>query len=262
LKNWTCGQLIEAVFEDAKVKHYFKQVGSFFKQVLKKHGGAKNSPDGIQHKLFHSRCPDPERINPTRDNFRHYIKHVLIEENIIQIGKEDFRFNLGHYARYAMQQPYKMIEIANAILPPVIVDDKEQNGFTSRPVKRADNLIAPNSFYVQANVTETQISFILNKVIEVPSSKTGIELFTIQERLIEMEDIVETVLHVLWNHYQSMVNLGEQQHALFSYCQDHDNMELVSSHYKQFKKNAKKLMNFWVRSKFGYVQALNEKINI
>ncbi|KAK4521037.1 uncharacterized protein ATC70_004026 [Mucor velutinosus] len=246
LKSWTCGQLIAAVFEDADVKHYFKQVSSFFKEALDEFGAIKNSPDGIQHILFYSRYCNSDGDVSTGQDYSDYIKQALIDESIIQPGKDFDGINLYSNAQFAMQQPYKMIQIANAVLPPVIVNDnKQQNDSLIQTCKHADNLIAPNSFYVQANVTEAQISFILNKVVELPSSETGIGLFTIQERSVKMQDIAETALHILWDHCQSMANLEEQQHTLFKRCQDHDTMAFSSSHYKEFKKNARKLIDLW-----------------
>ncbi|OAC97584.1 hypothetical protein MUCCIDRAFT_86916 [Mucor lusitanicus CBS 277.49] len=142
---------------------------------------------------------------------------------IIQGSKNIYSYNDQHLDRYAMQQPYKMIQIANAILPPVIAGKEEQTNPAFRPRTHANSLIAPNSFYVQANVTDTQIYFILNKVIEVPPPETGIALSTVQERSIETEDIAEAASLLLWNYYQSMIDVEEQQHLFFECCQDHDN---------------------------------------
>ncbi|KAL9537980.1 hypothetical protein MBANPS3_011296 [Mucor bainieri] len=138
-----------------------------------------------------------------------------------------------------------MIQIANTLLPPVIVNNGNQHDAVFQASERIENLIAPNSFYVQANVTETQISFILNKVIEVPSSEAGIDLFTVQERSVEIEDIAEASSCLLWNHYQLMLDMDEQQHTLFKRCQDHDTMVLSSSQCEEFSRNARMLIEAW-----------------
>ncbi|KAL9560215.1 hypothetical protein MBANPS3_000067 [Mucor bainieri] len=241
LGNWTCGQLITAIYEDVNVKQYFKQVCDFFKEALAEYGAVKDSPNGIQHILLCSfnisRIADPGFC----------IHYALAEEDIIEPGNNVPSFHPEDYAELAMQQSYKMIQVANAILPPVIVGNEEQNDSTLPSCKPADSLIAPNSFYVQASVTETQISFILNKVIEVPSSETGIDLFTVQERSVEVEHIEETALHILWNHYQAMIDMEKQQHALLERCQGHKYMVLSSiQYYDEFKKNAKRLIDSWL----------------
>lgn len=251
LTHWTCNQLLAAIFEDVHVKDYFKQVSDFFKGALYEYGAIKNSPDGIQHTLFYSDWKSSyDDASTAGQDYTDYIVQALMEENIIQSGNDFSGINLISNAQFAMQHSYKMIQIANAILPPVIVGDEEAQNSSSFPVhKYTDSLITPNSFYVQANITDTQISFILNKVIQVPSSsKTGVELFTIQERSVNVGHITDSALDVLWNHYEFAANLEEQQHTLFKRCQHHGTiMVLLSSHYNEFKKNAKNLINSWVR---------------
>ncbi|KAL9559102.1 hypothetical protein MBANPS3_000583 [Mucor bainieri] len=244
LGEWTCRQFIAAIYEDIDVKHYLKQVGDFFRGAIDEYGTVRDSPDGIQHILLYNRYQ--EKVHFHWDSVS-FISQRSIEEGILPLGKNFITLTSkeDYITHFAMQQSNKMIQIANAVLPPVIVDDKGQNDPKLSTCKPADNLIMPNSFYVQANVTETQISFILNKVIEVSSSNTGIDLFTVQERAIEMENIAETASYLLWNHYQAMNDMEEQQHALFERCQDHDTMVLLSSHYKKFSKNASGLIKSW-----------------
>ncbi|KAL9554994.1 hypothetical protein MBANPS3_002562 [Mucor bainieri] len=192
LEKWTCGQLVAALYEDIDLKGYFNLVSDFFKEAvgtLDKDVVARDSPDGIQHIILYSDLPLD--VSPC-------IQHVLVEENIIQPNNKVFKVHPEFVTRFAMQQSYKMIQIANAVLPPIIVQDRDQDGTALKTHnKPVDSSIAPNTFYVQANVTETQISFILNKVIEAQSSKTGIDLFTIQERSIEIENIAKTASDLL-----------------------------------------------------------------
>ncbi|KAL9557248.1 hypothetical protein MBANPS3_001479 [Mucor bainieri] len=243
LGKWTCRQLLAAIYEDIDVKHYLKQVGDFFRGAIDEYGAVRDSPDGIQHILLYDRYHKNVHFHWNSADFIY--QRSVIEEGIIPPGKEFMRFGVQDDTQFAMQQSHKMIQIANAVLPPVIVDDEGQNDPKLPTCKPTDNLIAPNSFYVQANVTETQISFILNKVIEVSPSNTGIDLFTVQERAIEMENIADTASYLLWNHYQAMNDIEEQQHGLFERCQDHDTMVLLSSHYKEFSKNASGLIKSW-----------------
>ncbi|KAL9559101.1 hypothetical protein MBANPS3_000582 [Mucor bainieri] len=238
LGRWTCRQLLAAIYEDVNVKHYLKQVGEFFRGAIDKYDAVKDSPDGIQHILLYNRFHE-------KWNYADFIQQRLVEKDILPPGKEFMPFGMRGDTQFAMQQSHKMIQVANAVLPPVIVDDKGQNDSKLQTCKPTDNLIAPNSFYVQANVIETQISFILNKVIEVSSSNTGIDLFTVQERAIEMENIADTASYLLWNHYQAMSDMEEQQHGLFERCQGHDTMVLLSSHHKEFSKNASGLIKSW-----------------
>ncbi|KAL9560216.1 hypothetical protein MBANPS3_000068 [Mucor bainieri] len=253
LGRWTCDQLITAVYEDVNVKHYFEQVSSFLKEALDGYGAAKDAPDGIQHVLLYSRHHSDvfSRRDPSS-----CIQHALLEENLIQPGNTFLTLSSDHLNDVAMQQPYKMIQIANAILPPVIVGDEAQNGRTVQTTCRppVKTLITPNSFYVQASVTETQISFILNKVINAPPFETGIDLFTVQERSIEMENVADTATYLLWNHYQTMNDIEEQQHGLFERCQDHGTMVLLSSQYKEFNKNARKLIDSWLATEDTFAE--------
>ncbi|KAL9548439.1 hypothetical protein PS6_006601 [Mucor atramentarius] len=239
LKTWSCGQFITKVFGDANVKHYSKQVCNFFRKALDEYDAVRNSPDGIQHILLYS--------HSKREDFRHYIMQALIEENIIQPGNEFIEVSPNHneLAPNAMQKAYKMVQVANAILPPIILNKETQDGSIFQMDRCSDNLMAPNSFYVQASITEKQISFILNKVIQVSSSKNAVDLFTVQERSIDMEDVAETASHMLWNYYQAIIDMKEHQDLLTKCCRQHDSIELSSSHYKEFSKNLKKLVDLW-----------------
>ncbi|CAO0803721.1 unnamed protein product [Mucor circinelloides] len=243
LKSWSCGQFISTLMEDVNIKQYFKQVSDFLKGSLLEYGATKHSPDGIQHVLLYSHFEDQ------RQDFRHFIKQVLIKEDIILPRDEFIDINTWFSVEYAMQKPYKMIQIANAVLPPVIVNEDTQDDSVFRMDTRSDNLIAPNSFYVQANITDTHTSFILNKVVALPSSKNAAKLFTVQERSVEIEDITETVSHLLWNHYQSISDDKENRHSLFNSCRKHDDIALSFSHYKQFKKGIKELVGYWLETK-------------
>lgn len=243
LKTWSCGQFITKVFGDANVKHYSKQVCNFFRKALDEYEAVRNSPDGIQHILLYS--------HSKRDDFRYYIMQALIEENIIQPGNEfiDVSPNHNELAPNAMQKAYKMVQVANAILPPVILNKETQDGSIFQMDRRSDSLMAPNSFYVQASITEKRISFILNKVIQVSSSKNAVDLFTVQERSIDIEDVAETASRMLWNYYQAIIDMKGHQDLLIKCCRQHDSIELSSSHYKEFSKNLKKLVDLWVRTK-------------
>ncbi|KAF1797745.1 hypothetical protein FB192DRAFT_1395928 [Mucor lusitanicus] len=242
LKNWSFGQLVAKIFKEANVKQYFEQVCTFYKKATETYNLGIDAPDGIQHILLYNSYRFRIFDGFPNQDFSDWIRDALIEENIIQPGNEVLDAS-SHSAEVAFQQPYKIMQIANAILPPVIVGDEEQNEPTVQVHEHKDSLITPNSFYVQANVADTQIDFILKK--EVSSSEHAAELFTVQERSIAVEDIVSSIMHSLWNHYQSMLDLQEQQHCLFKRCQDHETMPLLSSNYEEFKRNAEKLIDCW-----------------
>ncbi|KAF1797752.1 hypothetical protein FB192DRAFT_1395956 [Mucor lusitanicus] len=242
LKSWSRRQLIVTIFKEANVKQYFEQVCNFYKKATNTHDVARDAPDGIQHILLYNSYLFRILGDFSNQDFGDWIIDALIEENIIQPGNE-FLDALPFSAEGAFQQPYKIMQIASAILPPVVVNDEDQNKPTVPAHEHKDSLITPNSFYVQANVAETQIDFILNK--EVSSSANAAELFTVQERSIAVEDVVTSITHLLWNHYQSMLDLQEQQHCLFKRCQDHETMPLLSSNYVEFKRNAEKVIDCW-----------------
>ncbi|KAL7330828.1 hypothetical protein PS15p_205720 [Mucor circinelloides] len=238
LRSWSCGQLIATIFADENVKQYFKQVSDFLKSALGEYGSIKNSPDGIQHVLLYNNST----AGPV---FRHCIMQELINEDIIQPGNKFIKTSPYNNAMCAMQKSLKMIQIANAILPPVIVNEDTQDDSVFQMDRRSDKLTSTNSFYVQASITDTHISVILNKVVVPPSFKNAAKIFTVQERSVEIEDITGTVSHLLWNHYQSMNDGKENQHSLFKYCQEHDGIVFSFKHYKQFKKDIKKLIVHW-----------------
>ncbi|KAF1796034.1 hypothetical protein FB192DRAFT_1441334, partial [Mucor lusitanicus] len=242
LESWSFGQLIATILKEANVKQYFEQVCNFYKKATETYAVARDTPDGIQHILLYNSYRFRVSGDFSGQDFSDWIIDALIEENIIQPGNK-FLTASQYNPKVAFQQPYKIMQIANAILPPVVVNDEEQNRPTVPAHKHKDSLITPNSFYVQANVAHTQIDFILNK--KISSSEHAAELFTVQERSIAVEDIVSSTTHSLWNHYQSMLNLQEQQHCLFKRCQDHETMPLLSSNYVEFKRNAEKVINCW-----------------
>ncbi|OAC97636.1 hypothetical protein MUCCIDRAFT_168318 [Mucor lusitanicus CBS 277.49] len=188
LKNWSFGQLIATIFKEANVKQYSEQVCNFYKEATKTYNVARDAPDGIQHILLYNSYRFRYFGDFSGQDFSDWIIDALIEENIIQPGNEVL--DVSHSsAEVAFQQPYKIMQIANAILPPVIVGDEEQNEPTVQVHEHKDSLITPNSFYVQANVADTQIDFILNK--EVSSSEHAAELFTVQESLQQMTPFLE-----------------------------------------------------------------------
>lgn len=240
LKTWSCGQFTTAIFENANVKRYSKQVCEFFREALVKNGAIRDSPDGIQHIFLYSHAH--------KSDGRHYIKQALVDGNIIKPGNEFIEINpyLDELAQYAMQRSYKMIQVANAMLPPVIVNEKMQDDSVFQMDKSSSKLIRPNTFYVQASITEKQINFILNKVITTSSSEDVVKLFTIQERSVTIEDIAETASHMLWDHYQSLNDMREHQGLLTHACQEHNSIALSSNQYKQFCKNMKKQISLWV----------------
>lgn len=101
-----------------------------------------------------------------------------------------------------MRKSYKIIRIANSILPPIILNEQEASSLPL-PLRYSNGLIAPNSYYVQVSLHEQQIVLILNKTLDVPSSDDNVKLFTILKKTVEIENLANAASDNIWNHYQS-----------------------------------------------------------
>ncbi|GAN05981.1 hypothetical protein MAM1_0107c05457 [Mucor ambiguus] len=164
-------------------------------------------------------------------------RSALLDANFID-PKNYFDSDTGGYniSLGVMQKPLKMIQIANALLPPIVWDEG-----ASRQVELIDHsnqkedLLPPNSFYVQAYVNDGYIRFILNKVIAVSLLNGAIQksTFTIQEASVKLESTFDSVCDNMWNHLMSLECLTDiNQHG---HCDTHLKGEYSTADYCFFK---------------------------
>jgi len=226
------------VFHDPQVQQHTQVVCDLLKASLKEYGNIRNAPDGIRGVILS--CGD----TVFGLSMHHLcIKQALLQAKISTAGN-DFDSNL--FVKGAFQRPVKMTQIANAVLPPVIQEDakeEELDEFTFTNNQETNGISLPlNSFYLQANIGKRQIDFILNKVINVPLVK----LFTVQEKTIEIDDIMDATVVAVWNYYQLLESNGHLD-ALSSFCEEHEDIILSLDHYECFSTNILDLFNIWVR---------------
>lgn len=243
LSNLKCHQLMKEISLNANVQEYTGEIADFMRNFCEEYGTLSHSPDGIQDIVLYYG-------EDLRLYYCFYISQALIQAKLV---KPENRFIKNVQISTllqdaAVQKPIKMFEIANAILPPVLLDDENIDNGTCNKIQRDGNSLLPlNSFYVQVTISEQQIDFILNKVVKEPSSKNTAQLFTIQQREIRSDSIMDVASDNMWNHYQLLESEGHLG-LLSNCCQKHDTIELAARHYKCFNSDIKKLIEAWVRT--------------
>lgn len=161
----------------------------------------------------------------------------------------------------AMRKPYTMVQIANALLPPNILDETSsgKSSFDFESVtelmladKKAKgqniDLLPSNSFYVQAQIYDDCINFILNKVIAVSLCDGAVQksTFTIQQRKHNIENIFDSICDDVWAHLQ-MICYDLDDTSMFQSCCVHPfRNQLNRKDYQHFSTNFKTKLASWV----------------
>lgn len=140
-----------------------------------------------------------------------------------------------------------MIQIANALLPPMIWSQDARDEFEpKRHIRQETDILPSNSFYLQCCIRPHHINFILNKVI-TDSIVDGVEqksTFTVLEETIDIDNVLDMACDLIWEHYQRIGDhLAEE---LFDYCNTHTQDMLSVSHYCDFKAKLSRLIDTWV----------------
>ncbi|GAN04002.1 hypothetical protein MAM1_0053d03458 [Mucor ambiguus] len=243
LNGWTCGTFINEVFNDADIKLFLQQIIQTCQSILEKYGPIKNSPEGIQDIILYADC---KSSNPFH---RDLVRDILLKKDIIE-QENDFMdvCNDLRLCEGAIQRPCKMIQIANALLPPIIWNDDAQHETEPKlHIRQELDIIPSNSFYLQCYIHQHYINFILNKVVTV-SVVDDIErksTFTVQEDTINTRDLLDLACDLIWEHYQEL----DLHHGgdIFTYCDAHTHDLLSISHYCIFKSNLSRLVNIWLK---------------
>lgn len=245
LEGWDCDTFIKEILNDKDIEQLMYKVVDAYKRILCKYSQVENSPDGIQAITF---CDDFYGLRL----FNKDLVLVALLDAKISVANSKF-INIVDdtmISRAALQKPYKMIQIANALLPPDILS-KDNLSLYPNLIEhdwRENDLIQPNSFYVQAYIYENCINFILNKVIAVSSIDNAVQksTFTIQEKNINIENIINTACDILWNHFQSLDFEDHSNSFSRNCCYEHSDGEFDVENYFNFKANLKILMSNWV----------------
>ncbi|CAO0801448.1 unnamed protein product [Mucor circinelloides] len=240
LSSLSYHQFMKIISLDASVQQYTKQVVDFFQSFQDQYGLISNSPDGIQDIIL---C----NTFSLKTHYFYFIKESFLQAKLVR-SENSFILtpDIVRLVECAIQKPLKMIQIANAILPPIILNEEKFDIMAFDTVQEDNSSFLPmNSYYVQVNIEEQQIKYILNKVIKTPSSKNAAQLFTVQEREISINGLVSTASDEMWNHYQRVESEGHLG-ALIDWCHEHEAILLSTRHYECFSANMKKIVRAWI----------------
>ncbi|KAL7334848.1 hypothetical protein PS15p_200417 [Mucor circinelloides] len=253
LNGWTCRAFIDELLNDADIKLLIQQSLDSFQRILEKYSLLKNSPEGIQDIILYADCENSNVF------LKSLVRDMLLKEGIID-QENDFMdtCNDMRLCEGAMQKPCKMIQIANALLPPMIRNKGDRVVFEPKQYSRQEtNILPSNSFYLQAHMHQHSINFILNKVVTA-SVVDNIEqksTFTVQEETIPTADLLYSACDLIWEHYQGLDSRIEG--GLWGCCDAHTQDMLSINHYCLFKTNLKRLMEIWLQDECDYMPGEN-----
>ncbi|CAO3647000.1 unnamed protein product [Mucor fragilis] len=242
VKGLTCGVLMSDLLTDTNIKGIVDTLICKVKGLYNKYSRFQNSPDGIQDIVLY-------RHSTFYSSYETLFRKALLDANLISAHNEfipEINICFG-----AMQKPFKMVQIANALLPPTIW----KNG-NSTQLKWTDynaheeDLLPPNSFYVQAYINDDHIRFILNKVIAVSSVNGAVQksTFTIQEMSVELESIFDSVCDTMWNHL--MMPECQRDPGLLDHCDTHLTGEYSAANYYFFKRSIQEMAEKLLQENF------------
>ncbi|KAI8645265.1 hypothetical protein BD408DRAFT_83617 [Parasitella parasitica] len=226
LKEWTWSDIITKILKNADIQE-FSLLADACRNIHVDYNLTKDSPEGIQsvimlgwsssvfQKYIFQHFDNTVSCSIPTTNPNLYIRDEL--ESCLCVG--------------AMQKPYKMIQIANALLPPSIWNGNSVVNI-DLPVKDKElDLIPPNSFYLQAYIHEDCIDFILNKAVAVSlvgevAQKSS---FTVQEKAVSIDSLGDSVCNKLWDYLETM----DFKECKEKYCSGRLSME----NYQCFRAN-------------------------
>ncbi|KAF1800253.1 CigB protein [Mucor lusitanicus] len=214
--------------------------GTFLGELLTDadYSTTRNSPDGIQDVILHCNFQ-------TNIFYMEIFQMALLNADFIDAQTDFICLTQGRdICSGALKKPYKMFQIANALLPPTIWNEesKKQIELMEYDSNEGD-LLPPNSFYVQAYISDDHIRFILNKVVTVSSTNDYIQksTFTLQEVSVKLEGIFDSVCDNMWNH--SIMPEYQRDPNLLNHCDTHSAGEYSAENYHVFKCLIKEMVN-------------------
>lgn len=220
LTGLTCNNLRSEILENPNYIKDLKSVCKSIKEIIDDNNGKKDVLDNIQDVLFYT-CK-------IQDDATGFCQHILVESLLTEgVLKSKTNVIIGSQTNFgeelctgAMKKPHTMIQVANTLLPPLILDQYDnplihdtqllkQVLSRSKELENPD-LFPPNIFYVQAEINEDCISFVLNKVFEVNSAEGVVQksVFSVKEKTIVGENIFDSVCENILNHLQMIDDNG------------------------------------------------------
>ncbi|CAO3647044.1 unnamed protein product [Mucor fragilis] len=230
LKGQTCGAFMNNLLTDTNIKGIIDELICKVQEIFSKYSKSQNSPDGIQHVILHHRWG-------SNYFYEELFRVALLDANWIDPQNDFIHVSDGECICFgAMQKPFKMVQLANALLPPTIWKDGNCKQLEWKDNNTCEeDLLPPNSFYVQAYINDEHIRFVLNKVIAVSSVNGALQksTFTVQEMSVELESILDSVCDIMWNHL--MLPECQRDPDLFDHCDTHLAGEYSAANYYLFK---------------------------
>lgn len=231
------------ILNNTDIKKIMHEALRLFKNLLSKYSIIKDSPEGIQDIILYTDNDYNNLFHKT------LVRDVLLQANVIN-DENEFIDILDEIklCEGAMQKPYKMIQLANALLPPVILKENNAEDIKFVEINRdKTDLLPPNSFYLQVYIRENRVEFIMNKVIAVPSTNNSVQksTFTVQEEIISVEDMFNSACNYIWSHFQDL-DLASSETLSNECCVAHNYEALSTSNYYCFSANLKETMRNWV----------------
>lgn len=146
-----------------------------------------------------------------------------------------------------MKKPFAMIQIVNHLLPPKILNNQGANisANTKSLVQTYEgDLFPPNSFYVQAHMFKNYIDFTLNKVIDISVLSDTVQKskFTVKERRVSMNNIVDLACHNMWYQFILLDSEEYEDEQVLNLCKDHCNIDLSHRNYRHFYADMKQFL--------------------
>ncbi|GAN08280.1 hypothetical protein MAM1_0197d07789 [Mucor ambiguus] len=205
-KDYTGVHLLTGLTHDPSIQQHTRTVCNFLQESMSEYGTISNSPDGVRRVIL---SYDGQKFEKGPHCI--CIEKALFKANIIkpqvkfsQVFGQVFLNQTG-----ALQRSLKINQIANTLLPALILNEEKSNTATSSERLENDSIVLPlNSFYLEAHIGKQQVNFILNKVVKASTTKTHAELFTAEERAIDIDDIRTATSGILWRHYQLLESEG------------------------------------------------------
>lgn len=248
IQHWNCSNFMAEILKDARVELFLNQICDFVEKEKTRLTPNKGSPDGIHDIVLYAHEDLASFKNWACNKI---IQDTLINKGIVDAGDGFDKFYTDDLCRGVVHKPYTMIQMSNMFLPPIIINNTNDNNIVSTLNKTEKiDLLPPNSFYVQAYIHKDNIKIILNKVIQV-SSLQGVaqkSTFTVQERTVDMETLVSLVCNRILVHLQTLDVEESKGYITNKRCQDHFKKGLNFQCYRQFDKNLNELVKAWVNT--------------
>ncbi|KAL9559109.1 hypothetical protein MBANPS3_000590 [Mucor bainieri] len=196
-ESYPIDHLLIDLFRHTNVQQCITAVIKFIKESLSEyHSTTSNTPNDIRSVILSYDGPPSKMRLPCL-----FIERALLQAKII-MPRVRFVDSCRTDIKGAMERPLKIHRMINTTLPPLIMNEEEPNEIAALSnLQQEDSILLPlNSFYLQANINQRQINFILNKVVKASTTETSAKMFTAEERTVDIGDIQMETSDNLWKH--------------------------------------------------------------